>query len=555
MLVQLSIRNIVLIEALDLEFARGLTVLTGETGAGKSILLDSLGLATGARADNGLIRAGSDKASVSAVFMLADDHPVAALLEEQDIPFEGEIILRRQLSADGRGRAFINDAPVSARLLGDVGELVLEIHGQHDERGLLDARGHMALLDRYAGLEKTLQHVGKLYEVWQAATKARDAFAAKLADAAAEREYLTHVLDELERLAPMEGEEQELAARRQFMMNAEKIGSDLSDAVGLLGSQAGEPVEARLGSVSRLIERASSKTGGSFDAVADRFAKLLDDLADATMELEHVLRGLDYDPAELERTEERLFALRAAARKHKVQADELPALVNKWRAALTEIDEGDDRLAGLRKAADDALAEFDKAVKQLSDKRQKAAAKLDTAVMTELGPLKLDKAIFKTRVDVLPVEQAGRYGCDQVSFEVATNPGTAPGPLIKIASGGELARFILALKVALAGTGSAGTLIFDEVDRGVGGATAAAVGKRLAALTEQAQVLVVTHSPQVAALGDAHFAISKVQKKDDTISDVSMLDPFMRSEEIARMLSGAEVTDEARAAAAQLLKG
>ncbi|MEN8723496.1 MAG: DNA repair protein RecN [Alphaproteobacteria bacterium] len=554
MLVHLSIRNIVLIDALNLDFSAGLTVLTGETGAGKSILLDSLGLATGARADYGLIRHGQDKAGVTAVFDLPTSHPVHELLSQQDIPFEGELILRRQLTSDGRSKAFINDEPVSARFLSAVGAIVLEVHGQHDERGLLDPKGHMALLDRFGGHVGQLTKLGALYDKMQTAQAALLDFEQKLTDAAEEREYLTHVLEELERLSPQPGEEDELASHRQTMMNAEKVGSDLNDAMDLLTAR-GDGVDSRLSQAMRLIERASSKTDGAYEALATVFDKALNETADARSQLEAALREIDYDPVQLENVEERLFALRAAARKHKVPADQLPDLITKWRQALTALDEGEGHLLELRQAADQTRAAFNSAADKLTANRQKAAAKLDAAVMSELPPLKLDKAAFMTRVAPLADEQIGRAGKDHIVFEVATNPGSAPGPLIKIASGGELARFILALKVALAGTGSAETLIFDEVDRGIGGATAAAVGARLCKLADGAQVLVVTHSPQVAALGRAHYQISKVQKKNDSLSDVVLLDALRREEEIARMLSGATVTDEARAAAAQLLKG
>ncbi len=554
MLVHLSIRNIVLIDALNLDFSAGLTVLTGETGAGKSILLDSLGLATGARADYGLIRHGQDKSSVTAVFDLPTSHPVAALLAEQDIPFEGELILRRQLTSDGRSKAFINDEPVSAKLMSQVGAVVLEVHGQHDERGLLDPRGHMALLDRFGGHDKQLNSLSSLYDKMQAADAALNEFEQKLTDAAEEREYLTHVLEELERLAPQEGEEEELASCRQTMMNAEKVGSDLRDAMDMFTAR-GDGVDSRLSQAMRLVERASSKTNGAYEGLATAFDKALNETAEARNQLEAALRDIDYDPGQLEVAEERLFALRAAARKHKVSADALPGLIDKWRQALTELDEGEGHLGELKQAATKARQDFGKAADKLTASREKAAAKLDAAVMAELPPLKLDKAVFATRVAPLSDDQVGRFGQDHIVFEVATNPGSAPGPLIKIASGGELARFILALKVALAGTGSAETLIFDEVDRGIGGATAAAVGARLCKLADDAQVLVVTHSPQVAAMGRAHYQISKVQKKDNSLSDVALLDPTRREEEIARMLSGATVTDEARAAAAQLLKG
>ncbi|MAU59899.1 MAG: DNA repair protein RecN [Parvibaculum sp.] len=560
MLAALSIRDIVLIDRLELALDKGLCTLTGETGAGKSILLDSLGLAIGARADAGLVRQGAEQGSVTAVFDLAGDHPARALLDENGIEAEGDLILRRVQTKDGRSRAFVNDQPVSVGLLRQLGDMLVEIHGQHDERGLLDASGHRAILDAFGGLEPKVQQVRKLHAAASAAREALAEHEAALAKAKAEQDYLTHVVGELDELAPEPGEETALAEERTLMMHSEKIAADLSEAEQALSGDGG--LDARLNVALRRLSRVAEQAGGRLDAAIAALDRTLVEAAEARDQIAQALRAMEFNPARLEAVETRLFALRAAARKHNVQVDSLAALAEKLRGQLQEIEGGETKLAALRKAAEEAGAAYLVAAKALSDARIKAAAKLDKEVMKELVPLKLDKASFRTQVDVLSDAQGGPEGIDRVSFLVSTNPGAPHGPLIKIASGGELSRFVLALKVALASRGSAPTLIFDEVDAGVGGAVAEAVGLRLAELSREVQVLVVTHSPQVAARARHHFRISKgaagetKAKKDAPLATrVETLDADARREEIARMLAGATVTDEARAAADRLIGG
>ena len=557
MLVTLSIRDIVLIEKLELALDSGLCTLTGETGAGKSILLDSLGLAIGARADAGLVRHGAEQGSVTAVFHVEPAHPARALLRENGFEDEGDLILRRVQAKDGRTRAFINDQPASIGLLRQIGDLLGEIHGQHDERGLLDAAGHRALLDAFGRLEGRAVDVRRL---WNGLAEAREAYnrqEAAIAHAKAEQDYLIHVVGELDELAPEEGEETALAEERTLMMNSEKIAADLSDAEDALSGDSG--LEARLNQALRKLTRASENAAGRLDAAIGALERTLVEAAEARNEIGDALRGLEFDANRLEQVETRLFALRAAARKHNVPVEGLPALADRLRDQLADIEGGEEKLARLKEAADKAEADYMKAAEALSEARVKAAATLDKAVAKELKPLKLDKARFETQVQRRPLEEAGPDGLDRVSFLVATNPGAPAGPLIKIASGGELSRFVLALKVALASRGSAPTLIFDEVDAGVGGAVAEAVGVRLAELAENVQVIVVTHSPQVAARARHHFRISKAaetKKKDAVLATrVETLGVPERREEIARMLAGATVTDEARAAADRLIGG
>ncbi|MGB3810514.1 MAG: DNA repair protein RecN [Parvibaculum sp.] len=554
MLAALSIRDIVLIDRLELALASGLCALTGETGAGKSILLDALGLAIGGRADAGLVGQAAEQGSVTAVFDVPLAHPARAILKENGLDGEGDLILRRIQAKDGRTRAFINDQPVSIGLLRQIGDELVEIHGQHDERGLLDASGHRALLDLFGGLEGKALDVRRL---WAAAAEARTAFTeheALLARARAEQDYLRHVVGELDELSPEPGEETKLAEERILMMHSEKIAADLIEAQDALAGNGG--LEARLAQAMRRLSRAAEQVGGRLDASIAALDRTLVEAAEARDELARATRALEFDPQRLERAETRLFALRAAARKHNVTVDNLAALADKFRNELADIEGGEAKLAALKQTADEARAAYLKVAEALSASRIKAAAKLDQEVMRELKPLKLDKATFKTSVEQLAPENAGPDGLDRVSFLISTNPGAPLGSLIKIASGGELSRFVLALKVALASQGSAATLIFDEVDAGVGGAVAEAVGLRLAELSKVAQVLVVTHSPQVAARAQHHLRISKSEKKakDARVATrVDVLDAPERREEIARMLAGATVTDEARAAAGKLI--
>lgn len=558
MISALSIRDIVLIDKLDLTLGRGLCTLTGETGAGKSILLDALGLATGGRADGGLVAQGSDKGSVTAVFDLGADHPAVSLLKENDIAIEDGIILRRVQNKDGKTRAFINDQPVSVGLLRRVGDTLIEIHGQHDERGLLDEAGHRDLLDAFGALDRPLASVRSCWAELASARADLEAHRAALARAAADQDYLSHAVQELEDLAPEEGEEERLAEDRSLMMHAEKIADEVVEAEKALTSDQG--LEARINLALRRLERAKDQAAGRLDGVIAALDRTLNEAAEARTQLAEAARSLEFDPDQLEAAETRLFALRAAARKYNVSVDALPALAEKMRAELDGIEAGEGRTRDLEVRLRDAEAAYAAAAGALSDARLKAAMRLDKSVAGELKPLKLDKATFHTQVTQVGLERAGPDGIDRVAFLISTNPGAPLGPLIKIASGGELSRFVLALKVSLAASGSASTLIFDEVDAGVGGAVAEAVGKRLAELAKTLQVLVVTHSPQVAARAGHHFLISKgslgkANKTAALVTRVDMLDDGERREEIARMLAGARVTDEARAAADQLIAG
>ncbi|MCC3304527.1 DNA repair protein RecN [Sneathiella sp. HT1-7] len=553
MLEKLSIRNIVLIDKLDLSFERGLCVLTGETGAGKSILLDSLALALGVRADAGLVRAGTDQGSVTAEFSLIPSHPVFSSLGDIDVEPGEPLILRRMLGSDGRSRASINDQAVSAGLLRNVGETLVEIHGQNAERGLLDARGHRALLDQYARLEKEVIVVGRHYETLQKANEKLERAVREIEQARVDEEYLRHIVEELSELAPEEGEEEALAVHRSNLMHAEKIAEALRDAEKALTEHGG--VENRIRSATRAVERVIEKASGKLDPVLESLERAAIEMAEAQGVINSVAGDLDMDPVGLEVVEERLFALRAAARKHKCEVSALPKLLESFVARLKAVEEGDREIESLRAAAAEARKKYVAAASALSQKRKAAALDMDRAVMAELEPLKLGAATFTTDVSELPDENWGSHGFDKVAFLISTNPGSAAGPLIKIASGGELSRFMLALKVVLAQAGSAPTLIFDEVDRGVGGATADAVGDRLRRLAEDLQVLVVTHSPQVAAAGEAHWNIRKSEVNNATVTSVDRLDQEERTEEIARMLSGASITEEARAAALSLIEG
>ncbi len=559
MLTHLSIRDIVLIERLDLHLAHGLGVLTGETGAGKSILLDALGLALGRRADAGLVRAGAAQGLVTAAFDVAEKHPAYALLAEQGLEAgEDGIVLRRVVTADGKSRAFINDQAVSIGLLRRLGDTLVEIHGQNDEQGLTDSAVHRALLDDYAGLARDAAALKGLYRSFRDAETALAEAEAAAEQAQRDEDYLRHVVDELNTLAPKPGEEAELAAQRTRLQAGEKLAAAMQEAeAALLGGDKGGGIEARLRTSLRALERVADKAAGQFDEAMQAGEAALDQVARFAQELEQAGRRLDLDPQRLERVEERLFALRGAARKHGVAVTDLPRLAEDFAERLALIDNQAASLGKLRQIADAARAAFAKQAETLSAARRKAAARLDKAVAAELGPLKLGAAKFQTSVETLPSEQWASDGADRVIFQAATNPGTAPGSLAKIASGGELSRFMLALRVVLAGRGDAGTLIFDEVDRGVGGATAAAVGERLARLSEKVQVLVVTHSPQVAAKGERHWRIAKREsgpaKARLTLTEVLPLERDERREEIARMLAGATITDAARAAADELL--
>lgn len=558
MLARLSIRDIVLIERLDIEFATGLAVLTGETGAGKSILLDAFALALGGRGDAGLVRHGAEQGQVTAVFDIPKNHPAAKILAENgldDASFAEscEMILRRVQLADGRTRAFINDQAISVQTLKAVGAALVEIHGQHDERALVDAATHRRLLDAFAGLEKDVAAVEALWDARRTANTELEEHRAGMERAAREADYLRHASGELKQLAPKDGEETSLASRRTTMMQGEKIASDLREAQEVVGGHH-SPVAALAAAVRRLERR-----GVNSPALVEPAVKAIDiainALEEADQHLQAALAATDFDPAELERIEERLFALRAASRKYSTPVDGLAALAAKYAADVVLIDAGASRLKKLEQAAIEADARYATAAKKLSAVRQKSAEKLNKAVNAELAPLKLERAKFMTQV-ATDEAAPGPQGFDRVEFWVQTNPGTKPGPMMKVASGGELSRFLLALKVVLSDRGSAPTLVFDEIDTGVGGAVADAIGGRLARLAGKVQVMAVTHAPQVAARADQHLLISKdaLDKGKRVATRVNALAADHRREEIARMLAGAEITAEARAAADRLLK-
>jgi len=553
MLARLSIRDIVLIERLDIDFLKGLAVLTGETGAGKSILLDAFALALGGRGDASLVRHGAEQGQVTAVFDVPKKHPASAILRENGLDDTGEMILRRVQFADGRTRAFLNDQTISVQTLKAVGATLVEIHGQHDERALVDTATHRRLLDAFAALEKDVAAVETLWDARRTARTALDDHRAGMERAAREADYLRHASDELKKLNPQDGEETSLAERRTVMMQGEKVAEDLRDAQAAVGGPQ-SPVSALAAAVRRLERRA-----GTAPSLIEPAVKAMDAainaLEEADQHLSAALIAADFDPLELERIEERLFALRGAARKYSTPVDGLAALAHRYASDVALIDAGADQLKVLEKAAASADKAYDAAAQKLSAARNKSAEKLNKAVNSELAPLKLDRAKFSTQIESDPASP-GPQGFDRVEFWVQTNPGTKPGPLMKVASGGELSRFLLALKVVLSDRGSAPTLVFDEIDTGVGGAVADAIGARLARLAEKVQVMAVTHAPQVAARADQHLLISKdaLDKGKRVATSVATLAKDHRREEIARMLAGAEITAEARAAAERLLK-
>src|SRR5215216_2977941 len=534
MLVSLSIRDFVLIEKLDLDFVRsatgGLGALTGETGAGKSILIDALGLALGNRAESAAVRRGATQASVAASFDLPKDHPAHAVLAEQGLQDDDALTLRRIVGADGRGRAFVNDQPASVALLRRLGDTLVEIQGQMEQHGLLDMATHRASLDAFAGLEKQAAAVRTAWQAWRAAEQARADAEAAAAAARRDEDFLRHSVKELEALSPKPDDEEKLAEERQLLRAGSALGESVTQAMSEL--EHGRGAVGALRNAHRLVERNVDKAMGRLDTAQ---------------------AALEFDPARLEKVEERLFALRAVARKHNVAVPDLAALTERFAAQLAALDDGEAGLKRLAAEAKAARAAYVTAAEAQAAARRKGAARLDKAVAGELGPLKLEKAKFVTDLAPLPESDWSESGTDRVQFTVATNPGTPPAPIARIASGGELSRFLLALKVCLAKVGDAATIVFDEVDSGIGGATAAAVGERLKRLAKDVQVLVVTHSPQVAAVADRHWLIRKTTTKNAASTDVLALDAKGRREEIARMLSGAEVTAEARAAADRLL--
>ena len=545
MLRSLDIRDVLIIDRLDLAFQPGLNVLTGETGAGKSILLDALGFVLGWRGRAELVRAGAAQGEVTAVFDLAPHHAARAVLAEAGFEAEDELILRRINTVDGRKTAWVNDRRVSGEVLRDLSETLVELHGQHDDRGLLNPRGHRALLDAFAGLD-----LAPLREAWRARSAARaglTAAEAALAAARGEEDYLRHAVAELDKLDPFPGEEADLDTKRRVMQAAEKIRGDVVRARSALSDQG---AEGQLMDAQRWLEGVAGRAEGALDGALASLARVMIELGEAQAGVEDALRGLDFNPVDLEQLEERLFAIRALARKHSVLADDLGDFAAKLRGRLAALDSGTAGMAAHVVAVAAAEAAYSSLARAVTAQRAEAAGRLDAAMAAELAPLKMERAVFTTE---LTVAEAGPEGRDTVTFSVATNPGAPAGALNKIASGGELSRFLLALKVCLTGDAPGFTLIFDEIDRGVGGATADAVGRRLKALATGAQVLVVTHSPQVAALGAHHWRVEKRVVGEMTLSSVTPLDEAMRVEEIARMLAGDSVSDAARAAARALL--
>ena len=547
MLRSLDIRDILIIDRLELAFQPGLNVLTGETGAGKSILLDSLGFVLGWRGRAELVRNGADQGEVVAVFDLPDDHAARAVLEEAGLPVDDELILRRVNTKDGRKTAWVNDRRCSGEVLRALSDTLVELHGQFDDRGLLNPRGHMALLDDFGNHSKDLDALRRQWRAVGSARKTLEQAEADLAAVRAEEEFLRHAVAELDTLGPQPQEEAALDAKRRLMQGAERIREDVSKALAAIGY---EGAEGLVNDATRWLEGAADQAEGRLTGALEALVRAQDALGEAQVGVEATLEALAFDPSELEHTEERLFAIRALARKHEVLPDDLGGFADTLREKLTALDQGEGNVADLRAALAAEEKTYGEMAARLTAKRQKAARALDKAMAIELAPLKMERAVFTTEITA---SDAGPDGQDAVVFTVATNPGAPSGPLNKIASGGELSRFLLALKVCLTAQTSGITMIFDEIDRGVGGATADAVGRRLAALADGAQVLVVTHSPQVAARGAHHWRVEKRVAKGQTTSAVVPLDEAARIDEIARMLSADKVTDVAREAAKSLI--
>ena len=552
MLTRLSIRDIVLIDRLDIDFVSGLSVLTGETGAGKSILLDAFALTLGARGDAGLVRQGAEQGQVTAAFDLPSAHPARAMLVTHDITAEDELILRRVQLADGRTRAFINDQPASVQALKALGAALVEIHGQHDDRALVDAGTHRRLLDAYGNLEGKAADVARLWGDMRTARAALEEHRQRVAAAQRDADWLRHAAEELGKLNPAEGEEMALAECRTAMMAGEKVAGDLRDAYDAV-SGPNSP-GAALASAIRKLERRQAQAPALIEPAVRAIDASLSALDEARTHLEAALAAADHDPRELERIEERLFALRAASRKYNVPADNLAALAERYSGDLALLQAGVDQLPALEATVREAEAGYRVSAESLSQARKRTADKLGAAVNKELPPLKLERARFSA--EITSEDEGGPAGLDRIEFWVQTNPGTRPGPMMKVASGGELARFLLALKAVLADKGSAPTLIFDEIDTGVGGAVADAIGVRLARLAGRVQVIAVTHAPQVAARADRHYLIRKDARDRGrrVATQVNEVAADHRREEIARMLAGAEITEEARAAAERLIR-
>ncbi len=553
MLQSLSIRNVVLIDKLDLDFNSGLSVLTGETGAGKSILLDSLGLVIGNRAETSLIRQGEDKLSITAQFLVKDKtSPLWKLLEEYELEADEEIVVKRSLDRNGKGKIFFNDQPISAKLLKEIGKYLVEVHGQFDNQGLLNPANHRDVLDGYGNYTKLLAEVKEKFWAYKKAKAERIEAENNLSKAKTDEENLRHWVDELEKLNPTTGEEEELSRRRLEMMNSEKIIESLSYAYGALTQ--GADIQSALRQAQSGIDRANRVVDGKYDEIYAALDRALIEASDAINQIEEASQNISLNQNELENIEERLFTLKSVARKHQTTIEDLPRVLDDFRMKLSSIELGEEGIFALRRHEEECRLEYLKAANELSSKRKATALVLDGKVMAELPPLKMEKARFVTIIEKLDETSMNETGFDNVYFTVATNPNSPQGPINKIASGGELARFMLALKVNLAQSSSVGTMIFDEVDAGVGGATAQAVGERLSRLAKEVQVLVVTHSPQVASKGDNHFKVEKSTCDNITTTTVRELTNGEKSEEIARMLAGEIITDEARAAAKVLME-
>lgn len=550
----LSVRDVVLIDKLDLEFGDGLNVLTGETGAGKSVLLDSLSLALGGRGEASLVRRGADRLSVCASFSLPENHKVFEALQERGIDTDGQnVVLRRIVNKDGKSKAFINDTPVGVGVLKAIGDGILEIHGQFANFALLNPAAHLGVLDAFGGLQGKARETADAYNAYKSAQNALLEAQNSLRRAQEEEDFVRHAANELERFGAYAGEEEELAEKRTMMMNAEKLIDALKSAADSLNAM---DADKNMRAASRAVDRLNAMTNGKYQAIADALDAAGQSLNDAVFALQEAGNDVDLDGNLLESVEDRLFEMRSLARKYQTTCDGLPDKLAEFQAALNALDKGTASLAALEKDVAQTRAAYEKQARELSALRHQKAALLDEAVKNELEPLKLGKAVFVTKIDDLPEAERGASGMDKVVFCAATNAGQAAGALNKIASGGELSRFMLALKVVLRESEKTPTMVFDEVDAGVGGATAFAVGERLAKLSASGvQILVVTHSPQVAASGKRHFVVSKSEKDGVVTTAVRALSDAERTEEIARMLSGERITDASRAAAVELLKG
>lgn len=550
----LSVRDVVLIDKLDLEFGDGLNVLTGETGAGKSVLLDSLSLALGGRGEASLVRRGADRLSVCASFSLPENHKVFEALQERGIDTDGQnVVLRRIVNKDGKSKAFINDTPVGVGVLKAIGDGILEIHGQFANFALLNPAAHLGVLDAFGGLQGKARETADAYNAYKSAQNALLEAQNSLRRAQEEEDFVRHAANELERFGAYAGEEEELAEKRTMMMNAEKLIDALKSAADSLNAM---DADKNMRAASRAVDRLNAMTNGKYQAIADSLDAAGQSLNDAVFALQEAGNDVDLDGNLLESVEDRLFEMRSLARKYQTACDGLPDKLAEFQAALNALDKGTASLAALEKSVAQTRAAYENQARELSALRRQKAALLDEAVKNELEPLKLGKAMFVTKIDDLPESERGASGMDKVVFCAATNAGQAAGALNKIASGGELSRFMLALKVVLRESEKTPTMVFDEVDAGVGGATAFAVGERLAKLSASGvQILVVTHSPQVAASGKRHFVVSKSEKDGVVTTAVRALSDAERTEEIARMLSGERITDASRAAAVELLKG